>query len=138
MKIFKTFNDINPSFIKEIFQLKMTSRPTREKYKLNLEIPKQNQVRFGTKSLRYLRPKVWNFLPYHIQFSENLTIFKTLIKNWIGAVCTCEICKKRNYTLTFILLSFFIIFTYVDFDQHFLIVNLCYILRDLSTENKFN
>ena len=57
IEIFKSLN-INPSFIKDIFKLRMTNRPTREKYKLNLEIPKSNQVRFGTKSLRYLGPKV--------------------------------------------------------------------------------
>ena len=62
IEIFKTLSDINLSFIKDIFQLRMTTRPTREKYKLNLEIPKSNQVRFGTKSLRYLSPKVWNSL----------------------------------------------------------------------------
>ena len=66
IEIFKTLNNTNPSFINDIFKLRMTNRPTREKYKLNLEIPKSNQGRFGTKSLRYLRPKVWNSLPYHI------------------------------------------------------------------------
>ena len=52
IEIFKTTNDINPSFIRYIFQMRMTNRPTREKYKLNIEIPKSNQVRFGTKILR--------------------------------------------------------------------------------------
>ena len=94
IKIFKTLSDINPSFIKDIFKLRMTNRLTGEKYKLNLEIPKSNQVRFGTKSLRYLGPKVWNSLPYHIKSSGNLTIFKTLIKNWNGTACSCKICKK--------------------------------------------
>ena len=77
IEILKTLNDINPSFIKDIFKLRMTNRPTREKYKLNLEIPKSNRVRFGTKILRCLGPKVWNSLPYHIKSSENLTIFET-------------------------------------------------------------
>ena len=45
---------------------------------MNIEIPKSNQVRFGKKSLRYLGPKAWNSLPYHIKYSENLTIFKTV------------------------------------------------------------
>ena len=53
LEIFKTLKDINPSFIKDIFKLRMTDRLTREKYKLYLEIPKSNQVRFGTKSSRY-------------------------------------------------------------------------------------
>ena len=98
IEIFKTLSDISPSFIKDIFQLRMTNRLTREKHKQNLEISKLNQVGFGKKSLRYLGPKVWNSLPYHIKSSEDLTIFKTLIKNWNGTVC--KICKKWNYTLS--------------------------------------
>ena len=100
IEIFKTLNDINPSFIKDIFKLRMMNRPTREIYKLNLEIPKLNQVKFGKRSLRYLGPKVWNSLLYHIKSSENLTIFKTLIKNCNGTVCSSTICKNWNYTLS--------------------------------------
>ena len=34
---------------------------------MNLKIPKPNQIRSGTKSLRYLGPKIWNFgIPYKI------------------------------------------------------------------------
>ena len=40
IEIYKTLNHNNPSFIKDIFKLRMTNRPTQEKYKLNLEIPK--------------------------------------------------------------------------------------------------
>ena len=100
IEILKTVNDFNPSFIKDIFKLRMTNCPTREKYKLNVELPRSNQVRFGTKSLRYLGPKVWKSLPYHIKPSKNLTILKTRIKNWNGTVCSCKICKKWNYTLS--------------------------------------
>ena len=99
IEVFKTLNDINPTFIKEIFKLRMTNCPIRENYNLNLEIPKSNQVRSGTKSLRYLGPKVWNSLPYHIRSSDNLTIIMTLIINWNRTVCSCKICKKWNYTL---------------------------------------
>ena len=100
IEISKILNDFSPSFIKDIFKLGMTNRPAREKYELNLEIPKSNQVRFGTKSLRYLDPKDWNSLPYHIKSSENLTSFKTLIRNWIATVCSSKICKKCDYTLS--------------------------------------
>ena len=66
IEIFKTLNNINPSFVK-VFRLKMANRPTRENYKLNLEI----QI-----SLRYLAPKVRNSLSYHIKSYENLSNFK--------------------------------------------------------------
>ena len=94
IEIFKTLNDVNPSFIKDIFQLRMTNCTIREKYELNLEISKSYQVRFGTNSLIYLGPKVWNSFPYHLKPSENLTIFKTLTKNLNGTVCICKICKR--------------------------------------------
>ena len=65
---FSKLSDFSPSFIKDIFKLGMMNRPAREKYKLNLEIPKSNQVRFGTKSLRYLGPKGLELftIPYKI------------------------------------------------------------------------
>ena len=34
-----------------------------------------NQVTFGAKSIRYLGPKIWNSLPFHIKSSESLTTF---------------------------------------------------------------
>ena len=92
-EIFKTLNNINSSFMKEIFRLRITNRPTREKYKLNLEIPNSNQVRFGTKCLRYLGPKLWKSFSYHIKSFENLSDFKALIKSWNGTTCTCKICQ---------------------------------------------
>ena len=59
----------------------MTNRPTSEKYQLNLEIPKSNQVRFGTESLRYLGPR-----KTHLKILVTLK----LIKNWNKTTCTCN------------------------------------------------
>ena len=95
-EIFKSLNNLNPVFLKEIFYFKESNRPVREKYKLNLQIPKINQVRFGTKSLRGLGPKIWNTLPYHIKTSENIDIFKKTIKNWNGVECKCLVCQKST------------------------------------------
>ena len=81
MKIYKTINNPNPSFMKQIFELRETNRNVHEKYRLNLNIPNYNQVTFGKKSLRILGPKIWNSLPYHIKSSKNLETFKTVIKN---------------------------------------------------------
>ena len=80
IEISKTLNDINRSSINDIFKLRMTNRPTQEKYKLNPEIPKSNQLKSGTKSLRYLGLKVCNSLQYHIKSSENLAILRLIKK----------------------------------------------------------
>ena len=45
-EIYKTLNDLNPSCMKEIFELRLCSRPVKEQYKLNLNIPRKRQVTF--------------------------------------------------------------------------------------------
>ena len=90
----KTLNDLNPSFMNNIFKLKINSREVRDKYKLNLHIPKWNQRTFGYKSLKVLGPKIWNNLPYHVKSSENLDTFKDLLKNSDGNLCKFYLCKK--------------------------------------------
>ena len=66
IEIYKTLNNLIPNFMKEIFGLRLCSRPVREQYKLNLNISRKRQLTFGTKSLERLGPKTWNNLPYHI------------------------------------------------------------------------
>ena len=94
IEIFKTLNNINPAFVNEIFELRKTKRAVRNQYKLNLEVPIINQVTFGAKSIRYLGPKIWNSLPFHIKSSESLTTFKRIIKNWDTVSCKCAICQR--------------------------------------------
>ena len=53
VEIYKTLHDLNPSFMNDIFKLKINSREVREKYKLNLDIPKWNQKLLATKASRY-------------------------------------------------------------------------------------
>ena len=90
VEIYKTINNLNPSFMKQIFELRETNRNVREKYRLNLNIPNYNQVTFGKKSLRIFGPKIWNSLPYHVKSSKNLETYQKL-----GRVnCKCKICKK--------------------------------------------
>ena len=80
----------------DIFKLRYTDRLTREKYKLNLEIPKPNQATFGASHLRSYGPKIWNALPYHIKTSDNLNSFKSIIKCWDGDHCTCGVCEHTT------------------------------------------
>ena len=84
IEIYKTVNNLNPKFMRDLLSLRETSRLIREKYMLNLNIPVHNQVTSGSKSLRVFGPKVWNSLPYHIKSSENLESFKMVIKHWNG------------------------------------------------------
>ena len=79
--------------MRDLFKLRFTNRPVREKYKMNMIIPEFNQVSCGKKSLRTFGPKLWNSLPYHIKSSENLESFKRTIKHWNGERCLCKVCN---------------------------------------------
>ena len=97
VEIYKSINAINPSFLTEIFRLKVTNRIVRGQYRLDLDIPRVNQVSFGNKSIRSFGPKIWNSLSPHIKSSashQNLETFKRVIKNWDGITCSCRVCKK--------------------------------------------
>ena len=97
VEIFKTLNNLNPSFMKEIFSLRQTDRPVWEKYELNLDIPSCNQVTFAHKALTFFEPKTFNSLPYRKKCAENLASFKTVIKFWNGEYCSCKICCKKFF-----------------------------------------
>ena len=53
VEIYKTLNDLNPSFMNNIFKLKINGRDVRDKYKLNLDIPKWNKKLLAIKASRY-------------------------------------------------------------------------------------
>ena len=55
-EIFKTLKNLNLVFLKNTFRLRETEQPVRNKYKLGLEIPKRNEVRFVSKNLKCLGP----------------------------------------------------------------------------------
>ena len=80
----------------EIFRLRVTNRMVRSQYRLNLDIPKVNQVSFGNKSIRSFGPKIQNFLPSHTKSCENLKTFKRVIKNWDGMLATVEYAKTSH------------------------------------------
>ena len=97
VKIYKIINDLNSSFMNNIFKLKINAREVRDKYKLNLYISKWNQRTFAYKSLEELGHKIWNNLPYHVKSSDNLDTFKNLLKNWDENLCKCNLCKNDLY-----------------------------------------
>ena len=76
----KIVNNLNPSFMKQIFELRESNRSAREKYQLNLNIRSYNQTAFGKKSLRIFGPKVWNSFLTTSNPPNILNLSKLLLK----------------------------------------------------------
>ena len=90
IEIFKTINDLNPPFMKEIFSRNTNS----ERNGTTLLVKMQNTKKYGSDTLRALGPKIWNKLPVHIKETTSLDIFKKLIKTWSGPECSCGHCAS--------------------------------------------
>ena len=48
---------------------------------------------YGTQSIKYLAPKIWDFVPDQIKHCGSLTKFKHFIKSWSPSDCPCGLCK---------------------------------------------
>ena len=93
IEIFKTINNLNPIYMKDIFQLAITDRPVRQHNTHNLKKVSMRTTTFGTKSLTSLGPTIWNKLPAHLKSAENLVGFRKMIKNWNREKCSCKLCE---------------------------------------------
>ena len=65
-------------------------------YRLNLDVPKVNQVSFGNKSARSFGPKIPNSLPRDIKSCENLETSKRVIKKWDALLVTVQYAKTNH------------------------------------------
>ena len=73
VEIYKTLNDLNPGYMKDIFQVQQSAYSTRRPY--NIKVRRVNQATFGTRSIRYKGAKIWNHLLNSLKSAETLEIF---------------------------------------------------------------
>ena len=85
-EIFKTLNEINPPYMKNIFTPKENAKVRQN----DIIVKRINTSRFGTQSLRSLDPKTWNKLPSNIKSETSFLKFKKYIKTWLGQKCRYE------------------------------------------------
>ena len=64
-EIFKTLNDINPNYMKEMFYL--SPHEKHKKYYLFVHSHKHNTTKYGTYSLRVPGPHIWTSSPEKIK-----------------------------------------------------------------------
>ena len=96
IEIFKTINNMNPTYMKNIFIRKNYRENSR--YPENLSVQKINAFTYGENSLKSLGPKIWNSLPSSFKEKRSLFSFKNLINTWDGLTCKCIMCNKLNDT----------------------------------------
>ena len=72
IEIFKTVNNLNSDFMKNVFTSKENARVRPR----DLLVRSHNTATYGDKSLKILGPKIWNTLPTEIKCETSLSKFK--------------------------------------------------------------
>ena len=83
IEIFKTVNNLNPNFMKNIFTSKQNAwvRPH------DLLVRSHNTATYGDKSFKILGPKIWNALPTDLKHEISLNKLKEYVNLWSGPSC---------------------------------------------------
>ena len=90
-EMLKVKNNNATEIMKELFAPKMSSYDLRNNNSFKRRRVKS--VWYGTESVSYLYPKIWDLVPNKIKESEFLNGFKFKIKRWVPERCPCRICK---------------------------------------------
>ena len=89
-EIFKTKNDLNPSYIKNIFCPVSHNYNTRHQ---NLSYPNLKTVSYGLETFGYRANQIRNSLADEIKSVDDLKTFKMLLSRDDLNLCTCKLCK---------------------------------------------
>ena len=90
-EIFKTKNNLNPIFMKDIFATKNSYYSLRNPN--NLQMPKVRTTKYGTENIQFRGCSLWSSLPNSPKDSESLQELKRKIKQWDGSCCNCRLCQ---------------------------------------------
>ena len=96
----KVPHGLSTPLLNEIFQERKCNHKLRGNNFLNRR--RVNSARYGTESVSFLAPKIWDISPLEIKNSETLNAFKAKIKNWVPQECPCRLCKTYVSQVGFI------------------------------------
>ena len=98
IEIYKTVNNLNPSFMAEVFVTNVV--PYILRGSTNLVLPKARTNLYGIDTVRFVGQKSWQSMPKEIKESQSLDIFKRNIKA-IPLDCSCKLCNSYILNLGF-------------------------------------
>ena len=99
-EMYKVKNNLAPKPVCEIFR--ENTNPYNLRKKRSWERVKTRTSLYGTETIRYQGPKIWDLLPEHVKNAGSLREFKQKIKSWKTNECPCRLCKTFIPELGFI------------------------------------
>ena len=83
-----------------IFELNNQPYNLRKKTELKRRCVKT--VHYGTETISFLSPKIWNIIPKELKEITSVLKFRKEIKKWKPTVCPCRLCKTYVKQVGFI------------------------------------
>ena len=100
--MYEVQNNCSPEIMNKVFPI---NEPIYE-YDLsntsNFVARRIKTVRYGSESLSYLEPRLWNILPDQYKKIQSVKGFKAKIRSWVLEFLPCRICKTYIQHVGFI------------------------------------
>ena len=101
IEMFKVKNKLAPEIMNDVFEMK-EEKPYNTRFNCDFKNRTVKTVKYGTESLSFLGPRIWNLIPPEIRNLTSLEQFKKGIKTWNTSKCPCRLCKKFVRNLGFL------------------------------------
>ena len=92
IELYKVVNGISPDLMEEVFPFNDDSGYNLRNNR-TFKSRRVKSMRYGTDTLAYLAPEIWELAPNEIKAVESLASFKSAIKKWKTTECPCRLCK---------------------------------------------
>ena len=100
IEIHKFQNGLSPPIMNDIFFSRQNIYNLRKFQELSTST--KNTVNFGTETIFYRGPQLWNLIPDNIKLEPTLELFKKKIRKWKYEPCPCRMCKTYLQHIGFI------------------------------------
>ena len=91
IEMFKIKNKISPTPMQDLFTKNQCNYELRNKRLW--EPTNARTMTYGTETVTFMGPKIWDLIPTEIKKANSLTTFKSKIKQWKPYGCPCKLCK---------------------------------------------
>ena len=99
LEIYKSFNNLNPNIMKEVFSLKQCNYSLRNQ---GMDYPNPRTVSYGLETFGYKGSQLWHNLPEEIRKVTDVLAFKRYVANHCQNTCNCNLCKYYVTNLGYI------------------------------------
>ena len=93
MEICKVQNNCSPEIMKKVFAITEPIYDYDLRNTPNFAARRIKKVRYGSESLSYFGPRLWNILPDEYKKMQSVKEFKDKISSWVPENCPCHYVK---------------------------------------------